>query len=120
MNQYHLIYDDECPLCTACIESLRHRDRIELVKYVPLSGLLDDARLRPSAIERLKQEVHLITPQRRVYRGAEAVGVLARVLPGSRLIGALVLFPGIRYLARHTYRMVARHRLTISKLTSLN
>jgi predicted DCC family thiol-disulfide oxidoreductase YuxK len=120
MDQYHLIYDDKCPLCTACIERLRQRDRIELVKYVPLSSLRDDPRLRPSAIERLKQEVHLITPQRQVYRGAEAVGVLARVLPGSRFIGAFILFPGIRYLARHIYRMVARHRLTISKLTTLN
>jgi len=68
----------------------------------------------------LLEQVHLITPEGKVYRGAEAVGVLAGLFPESRYFGRIILLPGIRDLARVVYRFVARHRFRLSRLTTLN
>lgn len=120
MSQYHLIYDDNCPICLASIDKVRKLDRLGLVNLVPLSSVADRPRGALPAKERLRDEIHLITPEKKVYRGAEAVGVLASLFPGSRYVGAFIMAPGIRVIARHIYRIVARHRLSISRIASLN
>lgn len=120
MSQYHLIYDDNCPLCRGSIEKVRKFDKLGLVNCLPLSAIPDRSGCGLLGREKLLEEIHLVTPEKKVYRGADAVGILASLFPNSRYLGALILAPGIRVLARHVYRVVARHRLSLSKLVSLN
>ncbi len=120
MSRYHVIYDDTCPLCLTGIEQIRKLDRLGLVSFVPLSGVPEQSGSRMPSREKLKQQMHLITPEGKVYRGAEAAGLLATLFPSSRLLGEFILLPGVRHLARHVYRLIARHRLRISRLAALN
>ena len=120
MNQFHVIYDDNCPLCLAAIGQVRQLDRLGLVNLVPLSGITDRPGSSIPARQKLLEQMHLITPEGKVYRGADAVGVLARLLPQSRYFGSFLLLPGVRHLARGIYRLIARHRLRLSHLMTLN
>ncbi|UCG61785.1 MAG: DUF393 domain-containing protein [Candidatus Zixiibacteriota bacterium] len=120
MGQYHLIYDDNCPICRKSISTVRNLDRLGLVNCVPLSTVTDQPRRGTLVKGKLAEEIHLITPEGKVYRGAEAVGVLASLFPRSKYLGAFILLPGVRALARRAYRRVARRRLMISRLLSLN
>ena len=120
MSQYHLIYDDTCPVCLASIDKIGKLDRLGLVNLVPLTSIPDRPRCGMPAGEKLREEIHLITPERKVYRGAEAVAILASLFPSSRYLGALIMAPGIRVIARHIYRLLARHRFSIARIASLN
>ncbi len=120
MNQYHLIYDDSCPICLFSIERIAKLDKLGLVNRVPLSTALKSRKPGMLANDQLVKEMHLITPEGKIYRGAEAVGVLATLFPQSRLFGEIVLLPGIRTLARLVYAQVARHRIRLSRIVPLN
>ena len=120
MNCYHVIYDDTCPLCLGGIEQIKKLDRLGLVRFVPLSDVSEKSGPRIPSREKLKEQMHLITPEGKVYRGAEAAGMLATLFPSSKLLGELILLPGVRFVARHIYRLIARHRLTVSRMVSLN
>jgi len=118
MSPYHLIYDDRCPVCVEAVGRVQKLDRLGLVELMPVSQIPQG----PQAPDRrrLLDEVHLITPEGKVFRGADAVGILAGLFPQSRYFGRLILMPGIRSVARIVYGIVARHRLKQSRLTTLN
>ena len=120
MSQYYVIYDDNCPVCCASVEKVRKLDRLGLVNCIPLSLVPNRPQRGMPGKERLADQLHLITPEKKVYRGAEAVGVLASLFPSSRYLGAFIMLPVIRVVARHVYRIVARHRFSISRTVSLN
>ncbi|UCD63693.1 MAG: DUF393 domain-containing protein [Candidatus Zixiibacteriota bacterium] len=115
-----MIYDDQCSLCLGAVGKVRQLDRLGLVELVPLSRAADSFGHCPSTEERLRKQLHLVTSEGKIYRGAEAVGVLAALFPESKLLGHVILLPFIRPLARWAYRIVARHRLKISRLVSVN
>lgn len=118
VSRYHLIFDDRCPLCVGAADGVRKLDRLGLVELVPVSGIpqTSDTPVRPGLLE----QVHLITPEGKIYRGAEAVGVLAGLFPRSRYLGRFILLPGVRSVARVLYGFVAKYRLRLSRLATLN
>jgi len=119
MKDYYLIYDDSCPICRVGTDQLRKLDRLGLVKMVPLSRareISESARLDPN---RLKTEIHLVLPDGRIFRGAEALATVAALFPRSRLLGWLIMIPPFKQLARLVYRIIARHRLKISAVVGL-
>ncbi len=118
VSQFHLIYDDRCPVCLGAVDRVRKLDRMGLVELMPVSQI---PQMRGVPNRRgLLEQVHLITPEGKIYRGADAVGILAGLFPESRYLGRFILLPGIRRIARVVYRFVARHRLKLSRLTTLN
>jgi predicted DCC family thiol-disulfide oxidoreductase YuxK len=120
MNVYHLIYDDNCPVCLKGVDRIKDLDKLGLVYFVPLSKALDIHAGRLPTGGRLREEIHLIAPDKKVYRGAEAVGVLAGLFPRSRIVGNFILLPGVRSVARVVYGFVARHRMKLSRIAALN
>jgi predicted DCC family thiol-disulfide oxidoreductase YuxK len=120
VNQYHLIYDSDCPICLKAVEGLRKLDRLGLINPVALSSIPEHPRSGFPSHQKLKEQIHLITPERKVYRGAEAVAVLATMLPRSKYLGEFLLLPGVRTVARFIYAIVARNRLRLSGLAALN
>ncbi len=114
MKDYYLIYDDSCPICRVGVRKIGDLDRLGLVKMVPLSRareISQSARLDPT---RLKTEIHLVMPDGRVFRGAEALATVATLFPRSKLLGRLIMIPPIKQLGRIVYRIIARHRMKIS------
>ncbi|MEW6412016.1 MAG: DUF393 domain-containing protein [Candidatus Zixiibacteriota bacterium] len=120
MKQYHLIYDDNCPVCLSSVGKISKLDKLGLVNRVPLSQALKARNPNMPVKDKLAEQLHLVTPEGKIYRGAEAVGILATLFPQSRLLGQFMLLPGVRFLARAVYRLIARHRMRLSRLMPLN
>jgi predicted DCC family thiol-disulfide oxidoreductase YuxK len=109
-GKYVLIYDGLCRFCTAGAR-----------RFVRWMGRVDVELLdlqRPGALERFPGLTHddcmramqLVTPDGRVFRGAEAV---ARALATRRFLGAaayLYYVPGLRRLLDWLYARVAANR----------
>lgn len=75
----------------------------------------------PEAIrEQCESAVHLIEPDGRIYRGAEAVFRALAVNPARRWpLWIYRKVPGAQAATEWGYRWVARHRSSLSKLTRL-
>ncbi|HKI38522.1 MAG TPA: DUF393 domain-containing protein [Gemmataceae bacterium] len=112
-GKYVLIYDGLCKLCAAGARRfVRWMRRVEV-------ELLDFQ--RPGALDRYPglthdacmQAMQLITPDGRVYHGAEAI---ARAFATRRILGKLACLyylPGLRQLLDYLYARVAANRYRI-------
>jgi predicted DCC family thiol-disulfide oxidoreductase YuxK len=121
MDSFILIYDDKCPICRGSADRVAKLDRLGVVT---LLGLSEADRRLPADIglperERLHEEIHLITPDGQIITGAAALGVVARLFPRSRWLGKVIMLPGIRWIAKWVYRLVARQRRRLSRVLRL-
>ncbi|RCK69545.1 DUF393 domain-containing protein [Desertihabitans brevis] len=104
-----LVYDGRCGFCTAWARWGEGRLGADEVAVRP-SQSLDLAALGTTQ-QRADTEVLLITEDRRVRGGAEAIaGWLAYGPWWARLAAAVLRLPPVRPLARAGYRWVADHR----------
>jgi len=113
MADLFMIFDDRCPLCLRSVERVKRLDRKRQVQPVPLTRarqqLAHLAVALPSEAS-LRQQLHLVSSDGRVWAGADAVARLALLSPRVSLLGRLMLLPGVRHAARLVYRLVAQHR----------
>jgi predicted DCC family thiol-disulfide oxidoreductase YuxK len=107
-----VLYDGQCPLCLKSVAILRRLDWLRRLRYADARAPLPDATpaLNP---ERLLQEMHLLTPGRRVYHGFAAFRWMAWRLPLLWAIAPLLYVPGVPWLGQRLYLWVARHRLQL-------
>lgn len=120
MNHWFLIYDDHCQICNTGVGKIRRLDKTGLVKLIPLSDpQLPFEFTMPSKVE-MQNQMHLISPDRKVYKGADAIARVAEIFPESKLAGKIISFPLIRPIARLIYGLVAKNRLRLSKVVSSN
>ncbi|MFD8207009.1 thiol-disulfide oxidoreductase DCC family protein [Streptomyces sp. NPDC059695] len=106
-----LVYDGDCGFCTTSANFAERRVRpgCDIVpwQFADLDAL-------GVTRERAEYEVLWVPPAGAVEGGARAV---ARALLSAggvwAPLGALLLLPGVRWVARHAYRLIAvnRHRL---------
>ncbi|MFQ5719428.1 MAG: lipase maturation factor family protein [Acidobacteriota bacterium] len=112
-----LIFDGDCGFCRLWVERWRSMTGSRVL-YVPYQE--DAWRLPEVPVARFAESVHLLEPDGKFYRGAEAVlRCLTGTIGGRLLLGAYRLVPGFRPLAELAYRFVARHRRLASRLTRL-
>ncbi|MFI9122385.1 thiol-disulfide oxidoreductase DCC family protein [Streptomyces bikiniensis] len=103
-----LVYDGDCGFCTmaANFAERRVRPRCEIVpwQFTDLDGL----GVTP---ERAAYEVLWVTPSGAVDGGARAVAKALLSAGGVWApLGGVLLLPGVRWVARGVYRLVATHR----------
>jgi predicted DCC family thiol-disulfide oxidoreductase YuxK len=107
-----VLYDGQCPLCQRSVRLLRRLDWLGRLAY-------RDAR-HPEALppgtppldpQRLLEEMHVITPGRRVLHGFRALRWLAWRLPLLWLLAPLLYIPGVPWLGQKLYLWIARNRL---------
>ena len=111
-----LLYDDGCPLCTFQMSLLTRLDRRGRIEMVPLSGA-HAAELVPEATaEQLREAVHVVAADGRVFRGARALRFLGGKLPALWPLAALLWIPGVILVAELAYRLVSRNRHRLGKL----
>ncbi len=114
MQQWHLIYDDSCPVCLGAIDKVMRLDKAGLIIPTPLSNpILPDWLALPSH-EELYKQMHLVSPAGKVFRGADAIERLLSIFPQSRVFGLVLSLPVIKQLSRICYGIVARNRMKIS------
>ncbi|MEU6621924.1 DUF393 domain-containing protein [Streptomyces litmocidini] len=103
-----LVYDGDCGFCTtsANFAERRVRPRCDIVpwQFADLDAL-------GVTQERAEYEVLWVTPSGAVDGGAQAVAKALLSAGGAWApLGAVLLLPGIRRVARGVYRLVAAHR----------
>ena len=108
-----VLYDGQCPFCRKSVELLRRLDWLGRLTYVDARG---PSRLPPGASldpARLLEEMHVLTPERRVYHGFAALRWLAWRLPLLWALAPLLYIPGVPALGQRLYLWVARNRFRL-------
>ncbi len=105
-----LLYDGDCAFCTTCARVLgRIGPDAEIVAW----QLTDLAELGMTE-ERAAEAVQWVEADGTVRSGHEAIAAVLQTAGGIwRIVGRIVLLPGISWIAARVYRLVAdnRHRL---------
>jgi len=110
LRPHVILFDGHCRFCIASaarLERLARAGTIEALSFHD-DGVLE--RFPGVSHEACMEALHLVTPDGRVFRGAEAI---VRTLRTRRLLGALALVyyvPGIHWLTDLTYDVVAENR----------
>lgn len=109
-----LIFDGDCGFCRRAVLRLRAvvGDRVGCVPFQEYEFPEGKTELTPAACA---EAVHLVEPDGRVTRAAEACFRAVGHAPGKRWVGALYRFPGLAPVAERVYRFVADHRPAISR-----
>jgi predicted DCC family thiol-disulfide oxidoreductase YuxK len=108
-----VFFDSQCAICQAGVSWLRWLDRKGRTQCLPLDPVaLEQAGFDPGACAR---QIHVLTPQRRVLAGWNAVAYLARLFPATWLAGALGAAPPFRRLGKLLYGWVADKRYALGK-----
>src|SRR2546425_10366229 len=114
-SHYRVIYDEQCEVCQAGVSWLKildHNKRVAVHSIDP--GILHS--IHPTLkVEECLRELHVVSPGGEVAVGADAVILLARLFPETRLIGTITGAPGMRVISRMLYRFVALNRYALSK-----
>ncbi|MDH6575875.1 DUF393 domain-containing protein [Kitasatospora sp. MAP5-34] len=116
-----LIFDGDCGFCTTSVITAERYLRASLAsggweavpfQFADLAAL--DARAGGRGLvtwERAEQQILWVTPDGKVYEGAQAAArVLMRAGGAWAYLGALLTLPPVRPLAAACYRLVARNR----------
>lgn len=110
-----MIYDGDCGFCTYWVRRWRRKIG-SLLEITPLQD--DAARPEDLPVHELEEAVHLVDPDGRVFRGAEAV-FRALALRRRYALGWWLYrwMPGFRWISEWSYRWVANHRMAVSRWT---
>jgi predicted DCC family thiol-disulfide oxidoreductase YuxK len=103
-----LVYDGDCGFCTKSADLLDRRVRPDATIVAWQHADLDALGLTPVAAS---AAVQWVSSDGLVASGHRAVaGVLSQSRFGWRLLGRIMLLPGISWVAAKVYRWVAEHR----------
>jgi predicted DCC family thiol-disulfide oxidoreductase YuxK len=109
-GKYIVLYDGRCPFCTRQSQRLARLARPELVEAVNFQepGVL--TRFPGLTYEACMQAMHLVTPDGRVFRGAEAIvqALATRLL--FAWIAPVYYLPGLRQFFNASYAFIAANR----------
>ena len=105
-----VLYDGRCAFCKARVAQLRWFDRDEALTYLSLHEPTVAERFPGVSLERLLEEMCVVTQSGDEHWGADAVRYLSRRLPRLRWLSPVMHLPGAMPLWRWLYRLVARNR----------
>jgi predicted DCC family thiol-disulfide oxidoreductase YuxK len=105
-----VLYDGHCPRCRASVAVLVASDPDRVIEPIDLTAV-DVGKIHPTLTrDACMKAMHVVRADGRVYPGFDAVVVLARWLPLFWIAGLLGSLPGVRFLGRRAYQMVADSR----------
>ncbi len=109
-GRYVVLYDGHCRFCTAGARKLlgwMGKVDVELADF-QTPGVLE--RFPGLTYEKCMERLHLVTPDGRVFAGAEAVARAAGTRPVLGKVALVYFVPGLRQLLDRLYRIIAAHR----------
>ena len=102
-----LVYDGDCAFCTTCVRVL---ERIGSDAEIVAWQFTDLAELRITA-EQATDAVQWVQTDGAVHSGHEAIAAVLNTAGGIwKIIGRMILLPGISWMAANVYRLVADNR----------
>lgn len=114
MERDRLFYDDTCPICLRAVKRLQKKGLDAGLELVPISRLDDDTTADLPDKQELKKEIHLLTADGRVFRGASALTHVYKRQGRGGLLAWLYRLPPTRRVVDAVYRLIARNRHWIS------
>ena len=66
--------------------------------------------------QEIREAIHCVTPEGRVYRGARAIRRVCFQLPLLVPLGLVLWIPGVIWICEGIYRLVSRNRHLLSRL----
>ena len=112
-----LLYDGDCKFCCRWIRRWE-RTTGPQVSYLPFQDSSVPTQFPELSREAFEKSVHLLEPDGRVSRGAEAVfRSLATARRYAWLLWCYQFVPGLAALTEWGYRRVANNRMLLSKLS---
>lgn len=105
-----VIYDGGCRICTGSLTWLQRLDRDHLFEARPLQDERIYAEYPGLTRAACEEAIHVLLPDGRIFRGAEAIREIALRLPLTRPLGRLMGLSVLRPLSRRLYGWIARHR----------
>ena len=102
------LYDQDCGFCRRSVDFAKRQVRGR-VTFTPWQSFdLAGVGLTPAQAD---TQAWLLLPGGRTSAGGDAIaGVLRRGRPWARVLGSLMLLPGLRTLNRAAYQLIATHR----------
>src|SRR6266545_3733181 len=91
---YTLLYDDMCRICTAQARGLVRYDTDHRLALLAIDSPAARARYPQIAPQDAQRWMHIVGPDGRTWRGADAVRQALLLLPLGRALGALLYPPG--------------------------
>ncbi len=110
-----VIYDGECAFCINQVHRIQQLDRKAQFEYLPRQDSNTELRFPVLATEDFNSGMRLISPEGKLYVGADAIYQIAMRLPGLKYIAWLYQVPGIRQLAQLAYAWVAANRKKLAR-----
>jgi predicted DCC family thiol-disulfide oxidoreductase YuxK len=105
-----LLYDERCVLCQNTVRTLSKLETAVPLTMLPLQQVDISSILPGLQEEQLLAQLHVVTQDRQVFKGADAVFRILREVPSYRWITSLERVPGFRAWARVLYRLIAKYR----------
>ena len=105
-----IIYDGQCGFCAGSIRQLKAMDlfaQLEYVDYHTADLQSIDARLTPGLCH---NELQLATTDKKLLGGYFAFRRLTLLLPFLYILAPLLYFPGMSFIGRWAYALIARNR----------
>jgi predicted DCC family thiol-disulfide oxidoreductase YuxK len=109
-----VVYDGQCPICTAQVRKLVWWDCQRKLSYLSLHDYEVYRRWPDLPCERLMEEMVVIDRRGRRHWGPDAIRYLSRRLRRLWWAAPVLHFPGSMYVWRPLYRWVARNRYRLS------
>jgi predicted DCC family thiol-disulfide oxidoreductase YuxK len=113
-----VFYDGSCSVCAAEMAVYRAKEHGGRLLFVDIGSPEFDPAPYGIPLDDFMYEMHAIDGKGRVYRVVDAFAAIWFAFPDStpyRLLGALVLFPGINLFSRGGYWCFARLRKYLPK-----
>jgi predicted DCC family thiol-disulfide oxidoreductase YuxK len=110
-----VLYDGKCPLCLRSVRVLKRLDWLKKLHCQDCRDVANWPACREQLnLERLLEEMHLVTPDRtRALAGFAAFRWMAWRLPLTWCVAPLLHLPGAGRLGNRAYLWVARHRYNL-------
>ena len=111
-----VLYDGEFSLCTFQKRLLTWLDWCHVERLLPIADP-EVSRVAPTLTrEALLEAIHCVTTDGTIHRGARCLRFVGLRMPLLVPLALVLWFPGVIWIAEHTYQWVSRHRYLLSKL----
>ena len=116
MSKHVVLYDSDCPLCTFQMRLLTWLDWFNKVELIPINDPRSETIAPHLTREELREAIHCITPEGKIYRGARCIRFLGMRMPLLVPMALFLWIPGVIWFAEKFYMWISRNRLTLSKI----
>jgi predicted DCC family thiol-disulfide oxidoreductase YuxK len=111
------LYDGMCVICNQTRRVVTALDWRQRVEWLDVHRWDEVAHRFPQVdYQTAMGQIHVVTPDERMYVGFFGTRQLLRELPLTYPVWLLLHLPGMTWLGQRVYRFIARHRYQINRL----